>query len=597
MNTKTTVFLLAAAALLLAFVGLYEIRLPKSWQAADRERYALLFDRNRVTGIDIQSNEDKVELRKRGSQWYMDAPVKDRASNAAVQAIVEACQTLEKEPVAGARNADKKQWKTYGVTKSSVRLKLLGEGMPPELLFGKDTAVEGKLYIRQEGSNTVSVASNELRNLIIRKPDEFRDRQLADFGAEKVLRVSVKTAAGEIDVVRDAGSWRLNKPLRATADPSKVVAFLNSVLHTEIAAFLPENSANLNSYGLSEPRASLLFHVQGRSQPVVMEIGARDEKTGGVYGRISTRGAVFLLPKESENILALQPNVLRDRRLVRVDMDQTDRITLRPASKPAFYFQRRLEEWTVRIDNPREPAVSANKAKILQLVMKLQNHLVADFVTDVASDPAKYGLDEPQLRIVFSAYASQNTAESNAGELPLVTISFGKTEGDIVYARVEREPSIVAVDRALLEGIALTAAEWRNPSLFRCRPAEIGSIVITPYKDGIPQQTLSYTLRNGNWLTDEKAPPGILNRSNMQRLVSTLANLNTSQWTAEPGPLVPVMAFEFATSTNRSTKLILGPAAADGSCLATLQGQPGIFRLGANEVKALQQRLIDPLIQ
>jgi len=593
MNTKTTIFLLAAASLLLGFILLFERKLPKSWQAASRDKYALVFDRNRVTGIDIQSNEDKVEFRKHGSQWMMEAPVKDRAQASAIQEILTQCESLEKEPVGG--NADKKDLKAFGVTKPAVRLKLLGEEMPPELLFGKDTAVEGKLYIRQEGSNTVSVASNALRNLIMRKPDEFRDHQLADFNSDKVIKASVKTAAGEIDVTREAGNWQVSKPLRARADSLKVNAFLNSVLNTQIAAFLPENGANLNSYGLSEPRGTLVFRVQGRVQSVVMDIGARDEKTGRIYGRISTRGGVFLLPKESENILGLQPNDLRDRQLLCVEMDQVDRITLRPAGLPSFLLQRRLEEWTVRSENPRDNPLPANKAKILQFVKRLQSRPVTAFVNDVASDLAKYGLDQPQLRITFSSYASENTSESNAGELPLETLAFGKTEGDIVYARVEKEPFIVSVDKAALEEISLNLAAWRPCALFRCRPTEVLSVTITPYRDGIKKTPYTLALRSSNWVADDGAPPGLLNRVNLQNLLKTLSNLTALHWTDEPGPLVPVMAFDIAATANRTGRLILGETAADGTCLGMFEGKPGIFRLSAADVSTLYLRLIDPL--
>ena len=594
MNTKTTILLLSAAALLLGFIVLFETKLPKSWQAADLEKHALVFDRNRVTGIDIQSNEDKVEFRNRNGQWTMDAPVKDRASLPAIQEILACCEKLQKEPVAGCRNADKKQMKAFGVMKPSVRLKLLGEEMPPELLFGKDTAVEGKLYIRQEGSSTISVASNELRSLIMRKPDAFRDHQLADFNAEKVFNTSVKTAAGEIEMARDAGTWRLNKPLRARADDFKVNAFLSSVLHTQITAFLPENSANLNSYGLSEPRGTLTFRVQGRTQPVEMQIGAREEKTGGIYGRISTRGGVFLLPKESENILGLQPNDLRDRRMMCVDMDQVDRITLRPAGKPLFVLQRKLEEWTVRGDTLRETPVPANKAKIIQFVLKLQSRPITAFVTDVASDLAKYGLDQPQLRITFSSFASENTSETNAGELPLVTLAFGNIEGDNVYVRVEKEPFIVSVDKAALEGISLNPADWRPLALFRCRPTDINNITFTPYSGGIQKTSFSLNLRASNWITDD-GTAGVLNRDNLQKLLKTLATLTVAQWTNEPGPLIPGMAVEFTTFNNTVGKLMLGIPAEDGSCLGTFQGQSGIFRLAAPDVNALKLRLIDPL--
>ena len=586
MSTKTTLLLLAVTGLLLGFIALYESKQPKSWQAADRERYMLLFDPNSVEGIDIVSSEDKVKLRKQGSQWRMESPVKDRADAKAIQDILACCESLQKEPVAGASNADKKQLKAFGVAKPSVRLKLLGPEMPPELLFGKETAVEGKMYLRLEGSNSVSVARSDLRNLIVRKSDEFRDRQLADFDSRGVSKVSVKTAAGEIELALQAGNWGVVKPIHARADDARVNAFLNSLLHTQIAAFLPENS--LNSYGLSEPRATVTFTTSHYKQPVALEIGARDEKTGGVYGRFSSRSAVCLLPKESQNILKLQPNDLRDRHLMRLELDFVDRITLRPAGKAPILLQRSQEEWMLRPEN-----APANKAKILQLVKELQTRKVEGFVTDVASDLAKYGFDQPQLRVTFSAYASENTSDTNAGEQPILTLAFGKTDGDVVYARLEDEPFIVSVNKELLGQISNNPVEWRANELFRFKPSEITALDVTSFTDGIPRPPVSLIFKGGEWIADEGSAPGKLNAVNIQSLVNTLAPLRAMQWTGEADPLVPSVTLAFTTSDGKSHKVILGAPAVDGSCLGRLEGDAGVFRLAAPDVSALRLPLVE----
>ena len=585
MSTKTTLFLLAIAGLLLGFIALYERKQPRSWQAADRERYVLLFDRNSVEGIDIYSSEDKVKLRKRGSQWVMEAPVKDRANMQAVQEILTLCESLQRE--SGSIEADKKQWKAFGVNKPSVRLKLLGPEMPPELLFGKETAVEGKMYVRLEGSSTVSVTGADLRSMIVRKPDEFRDRQLADFDSQEVTKVSVKTGAGEIDLALQAGRWGVVKPLHARADDLRVTAFLNSVLHTQIAAFLPENGANLNSYGLSEPRGIVSFTTLREKQPVVLEIGARDEKTGGVYARFSNRRAVCLLPRESENILALQPNDLRDRRLLRLDLDFVDRITLRPAGQAPVLLQRSQEEWMLRPAN-----TPANKAKVLKFAQELQTRKVEAFVTDVASDLAKYGFDQPQLRVTFSAYASENTADTNAGEMPLLTLAFGKTDGETVYARLEEEPFIVSVKKEALADISLNAVEWRALSVFGYKPSEVSKLEVTGFADGIPRPPVALVFKENQWSADEGSAPGTLHPVNIQSLVNTLASLKAMQWTSEPGPLAPAETLLFTTADGKSHKLILGAPAPDGSCLGMVEGDPGVFRLAAPDASALRLPLV-----
>jgi len=589
MSTKTTLLLLAVAGLLLGFIALYERKQPRSWQAETRERYVLLFDRNSVEGIDIVSNEDKVEFRKRGSQWMMEAPVKDRADRKAVEEILARCEALQKEPSAGSLNADRKQLKAFGVTKPSVHLKLLGPEMPPELLFGRDTAVEGKMYVRLEGSNTVSVTDADLRNLVVHKPDEFRDHTLADFDSASISKVSIKTPAGEIGYALDAGHWGVVKPLKARADDARVIGFLNSVLHTQIVAFLPENSANLNSYGLSEPRGIVSFTPFGHKQPAVLEIGARDEKSGGVYARFSNRSAVCLLPKESENILALQPNDLRDRRLMRVDLDIVDRITLRPAGKTPILLQRRQEDWMLRGENN----APANKAKVLQLVKELQTRKIDAFVTDVASDLAKYGFDQPQLRVTFSSYASENTADTNAGELPILTLAFGKTDGDIVYARLEDESFIVSVNKAILSEISINPVEWRALAVFGFKPSEIATLDVTNFTDGIPRPPVALVFKENQWLADEGSTPGTLNPINIQSLANTLAPLKAMQWTGEAGPLVPSETLEFTTADGKSHKLILGAPAPDGTCLGMVEGDPGVFRLAAPDVSALRLPLVE----
>ena len=74
---------------------------------------------------------------------------------------------------------------------------------------------------------------------------------------------------------------------------------------------------------------------------------------------------------------------------------------------------------------------------------------MTNFVADVASDLPKYGLDKPQLTVTLSSFASENTAETKAGEHPLATIAFGKIDGENIFARVGEEPFVVAVQRSI----------------------------------------------------------------------------------------------------------------------------------------------------
>ena len=179
----------------------------------------------------------------------------------------------------------------------------------------------------------------------------------------------------------------------------------------------------------------------------MLQIGGVPEKEKEqVYVRFAPRSFVFTVPKAIESVLNTKPNDLRDRHLVRFDSNQLDRITIEAPGKAKTVLARKGENWTIasRKDEP------ANAAEARRLMDTLSNEQVTKFVEDVGSDLPKYGLDKPQLTVTLSSFASENTAETKAGEHPMATIAFGKIDGDNVYARVGDEPFVVAVRKNLV---------------------------------------------------------------------------------------------------------------------------------------------------
>ena len=92
---------------------------------------------------------------------------------------------------------------------------------------------------------------------------------------------------------------------------------------------------------------------------------------------------------------------------------------------------------------------SANATNISRLIQEINDDEVTEFVSDTATDLAKYGLNQPKLKITFSSYASENTAESNAGEVVLSALEFGNSENGVTYARLEAEPYVFSIAKRL----------------------------------------------------------------------------------------------------------------------------------------------------
>ena len=151
----------------------------------------------------------------------------------------------------------------------------------------------------------------------------------------------------------------------------------------------------------------------------------------------------------------------------------------------------------------------------------LKNEQVTKFVEDVASDLPKYGLDKPQLQLTLSSFASENTAETAAGEHPFATIAFGKTDGDNVYARLGDEPFVVAVRRTLLDNIFTDPLQWQELAIFRFKPEEVHKFVVVTDREAalVRNASKEWTWVNGRPCASADCssaaadpPPGATNR-------------------------------------------------------------------------------------
>jgi len=490
------------------------------------------------------------------------------------------------------------------VLKANLCLTLLGRNMPPEIAFGKQTAVDGKSYLRLEGSSTVYVTGDELRALLARKVDDFRDRRLTEYDAVHTTKFSVKTAAGEIEASKKGDCWEIHKPLQARADDRKTASVIDAVLGVRIVSFVSDKAAGLDPCGLAEPRAKVSFWTETEDKPVILELGAQDPKTGNTYGRLSTRDGIYLLPSGIGKLIALTPDDLRDRHLLRVDMDIVDRITIENAGQPKLALQRKQEDW-VQIDGTT--VHPANTARVQSFVRALQDREVSAFVTDVASDLSKYGLDHPRERLTFSSYSSENTAETRAGDHPFLSVDFGNSVGKTVYARVADEPFIVSVSKTFVDAIAAGPAQWRPLQVFQFKPEEIVSLEIEvsgSLASAATHPRLSLVRSATAWTPAPGTPPAIVNDVPVRSLVNTLATLQAVRWNPGDASVEPVdgttppntesETIAFKTAAGATHKLTLGPRASDGTCKAMLEGDSASFVVSGPDESALRLAPVKP---
>lgn len=590
MKLKNTLLLLVLAGAIYGFIHFYESKQPTTQEAAERAGRVVQFDRDKIRKITIRTNDNKIEFEKKDGVWFMEKPLKDRADATALNQLFTTAESLKSEQAIATDkdSGGKDQLKEFGLGGPEMRVSFVGAEKPVDILFGKDAAVEGKLYVRLDDSKTAHVISNDLKNQITKKVDEFRDHKLTDVLGTQVNKVLFKTAAGEIEVEKKDQRWSLSKPFKARGNDQKIGDLIAQAANARVESFVADAS-NLASLGLQEPRGSVSLTTEGRKEPVVLQIGAPLEKDKEkIYVKLSTRDAVMVAPSSLEELLKTTPNDVRDRNLLRVESDIVDRVTIESPGKEKIVLARKGESWVRKVDGKDVPI---NVAAARRLLSELQGVQVADFVADIATELPKYGLDQPSVKLTLSSYASENTAETKAGEKPIVTVLFGKTEGDLVYAKLDEEPFVVSVLPALLDFAMADPLRWQELSIYQHKADDITSLEIT--REGQPTITLERD-KDKKWALAKG--DGKVNQTNTQSLVNTLASLRAVRWqgatTPEQGLSQPKITVAFKTATGAG-KLLIGSETPDHLSYAAAEGLTGTFGLSQPDVTAFQLPLIE----
>ena len=584
MKLSTTLVLLAIAIGLGIFVWVLDRRSPGNRGLA-RSAYLVDLDRNDVTQLEIENGDTKTRLQKTSDGWRLTAPMADRADPKVIDTLLYSAQFLKRsDSITNLGKGDQKRnyLKQFGVLRSRLMLRCIGKQTHVELQFGGETAVEGSCYVRVDSKDDVFVTDNDLKNLVSKPPDFFRDHELTPFLAPEIDRIVLTQAAGEIELIRQQDQWQIERPIKARASQAAVSRMLKKISETPVLQFQDEEAGGEFETETS-PSAISLFSGQSK---VKIACGAPvSNQPGHIYVRVSDRPSTFIVEDSLAQTLDQRPNDLRDRKIVRLNPDLIDRITINSKGQPSAQLSRKEGRWVISDQND----APADTDEVNRLFNTLNSNDVSRFVSDSASDLISYGLDAPSLEFAFSSYSSENTAEENAGETRLATLAIGRAENETYYARVEEEPYIVALPKRIVDQLPTNDFSFRSHEILNLPRTELASVEIT--RKGA---TVVLT-RNakGQWVV--AGGTGGQNDLAIQTFLNTLSGLQAVAWVSEKS--LPAEPTEETIVIHRKSEpqeivLQIGEKAPEGDEYATISTLPGTFLIRSLDFQNLQDALV-----
>ncbi len=400
-----------------------------------RDKTVLAFDQREVTGLEIDTRDDKIALEQADGRWKMTRPRPLPADNDTVRDFLEKLRAARvKEFAADAPRS----LEPFGLDKP-VRLEIQTgrekDRATKTLLIGRADPAKKGVYAMRPGETTVMLIPDETWTAVPKNAAVLRDKSVVGFDRDKVTRIEIESPKGTVTLAKDGERWKITAPQALAADQVEAGAVLFKLRDLRAQAFLTDDASGIPRY-LAKPTVRVNITEQGASAPRIVLLAPSTEKRGGTasaYAAVADQGPVVLVDGRALDELGRALDDLRDRTLLPgLEPRDIKRMRVRAGAQTVVVERSGESDWKL-VEGGRGSAKAATVDNLLYALRALKWKTIA---APTGDEPAKYGIDAPTLEVTLL-----KADGSEAGGLLV-----GKREGEQAWVKVKASPAIYAVD-------------------------------------------------------------------------------------------------------------------------------------------------------
>lgn len=409
-----------------------------------------------------------------------------------------------------------------------------------------------------------------------------QEKVFAGVQSDKIDEVRVSSSAGDATTVKkDNGAWQIVQPAAAKADNNEVNGITSALSTVEVVRVVDENPANLNDYGLSNPRIEVDFKAAGDKDYKKLLIGEKSPTGADLFAKRNDEKKVFLIPAFQESTFDKKTFDLRDKTLITFDRDKVDAVDI-VASGKGIDFAKDGGDWKIT----KPVAAKADFGSVEGLIGKVQTAQMKSIVSAAPTpeDLKKYGLDKPQA-----------TVELGAGSSKATLLVGGKADDNTVYARDASKPAVVTIDKSLADDLAKGADDYRVKDLFQFRAYNANHVEITRGDQKIVLDRVKGQGDNAQDKWHRASPnPADLDRDKVDGVLAKLANMRATSFvdsTAKTGLDKPALMVYVKFDDNKKDERVTFGKAGDDVFAA--RSEPGAMKIDAQDFTDVNKAIDD----
>lgn len=300
--------------------------------------------------------------------------------------------------------------------------------------------------------------------IYLNKEEPFKqDRTLYSYEDRSVEEISIVSGTSELSFVKKPEGWAMVKPKPYKIDAGTVGSLENRLKDFLAARVLEEESYDLKTYGLDEPKATITFKLDDGTQNTLF-IGEMTASKVQYYAKDSAREQIYILGSyDVENFLR-PVNEFRDRTILKVDPTSLSSIGLDISGKRDFKLVTD-GSGTWELTEPLRTAARGDA--VAEMTNDIQELKIKDFI-EADGSLEKYGLESP-------AFTLELADSRNAQK-----IYFGNVDEDnqIIYIKNDDSDEICTLSLEAFDPRRFKIAEFLNEAPLSVSIGDVNKVVI-----------------------------------------------------------------------------------------------------------------------
>lgn len=585
MKGRSSLILLATIGVLGLFVFVQHIWREKV--PSKELRRITLFDLNVDTLISLEFQRTNLVIKcvKENGVWMTGSAGQGlgRADIARVHGMVRGLNSFGKGTTITAKQLKVRGFdeSEYGFSPPSLRITAIDNRGQHVLLLGREGSLGSMVYVKKEGDANIYTVSKALRNFVPVAADQLRDCVAFSADLAGSRQLEVRGTGGLIQIVKGTqGNWQIQQPLVTMAGEAEVEAYLNKLQALRIGEndFIADNVSDFSVYGLQgETRQVSLGGADGTSRMLVFgdEIPDRPDF---VYARRADDTSVFALNKEVLELLAVDLDHFRNRRVLPLDAKEIDSVSIIHGTEQLDLAETEKGKWAVTAPVSWEADLWAVDA----LLVEWNDAVVVEF-NDAGSDE----ISEWDYVFGSSTLGQTNTIH--------VLPNHGRKDG--IRIRRDDEETIYQLNLQAVQDHATDPLHFKNKSVWKLDADEIQKVAVKG------RESLQHAVErqaDGTFVPSGTNGMLYVDSSILESLLKNLEQLSASSYvTYDPRELSgygldqPLLAVHVSLSgTNQLGRVLLVGEETDQGYYAMVQGRDVVFVLEKRIVDSFSKRVL-----